>query len=354
MSGQIDCMLVKGAGKQVPHTEEYIYNINNVIAVIEVKKTLTKANLEDAISHLTDVTNILPTKDHKINLLRKAYEAILKEPLPKLEDVREIKDFSSLMYHVLCLEAVMPVRIIISYGGYKKESSFRNAFLDIIENKYKDSFAPVVVPSLVTCMDFNLIKFTGMPFAVNSDKNWQFVGSSSSPAIENIIELIWCRLNFYHGVSVDIFGEDLEMPVAAPLMELKYNNESKGWDMTAFPLTEKQLKESRSDKSGEWAPPTLSKEEYLFLNYLAVDPNINPFGKGTIDYIKELGVLPVDLYKGLKSKRIIVVKKKQFMYLTEELALLIHPDGNTYGVDLGEPRGMTWFGKYSVRNKADE
>ena len=44
MTGQIDCMLVKGDGIQIPYTDLYKWHIKDVIAVFEVKKTLMQQN----------------------------------------------------------------------------------------------------------------------------------------------------------------------------------------------------------------------------------------------------------------------------------------------------------------------
>ncbi|WP_413227377.1 DUF6602 domain-containing protein [Bacillus altitudinis] len=38
ISSQIDCMIVEGEGRQIPNTNDFIYDISQVIAVIEVKK----------------------------------------------------------------------------------------------------------------------------------------------------------------------------------------------------------------------------------------------------------------------------------------------------------------------------
>ena len=48
LSRQIDCMIVVGDGEKLPYTDSYIYNINNVIAVIEVKKKLFSKELQSA------------------------------------------------------------------------------------------------------------------------------------------------------------------------------------------------------------------------------------------------------------------------------------------------------------------
>ena len=45
-SNQIDCMVVFGEGEKTPYTEDYIYDINQVIMVIEVKMILFLKNLK--------------------------------------------------------------------------------------------------------------------------------------------------------------------------------------------------------------------------------------------------------------------------------------------------------------------
>lgn len=54
MSGEIDCMLVKGNGEQIPYTHSYKWHIKNVVAVFEVK-TLYKNDLTDSFEHLRGV-----------------------------------------------------------------------------------------------------------------------------------------------------------------------------------------------------------------------------------------------------------------------------------------------------------
>ena len=54
-SKQIDCMVVVGDGEQIPYTKWYKYRIENVIAVIEVKKTLYFDDLVSSYQNLESV-----------------------------------------------------------------------------------------------------------------------------------------------------------------------------------------------------------------------------------------------------------------------------------------------------------
>lgn len=40
LSSQIDCMIVTGEGRQLPHTDSYVWPIGDVLVVIEIKKNL--------------------------------------------------------------------------------------------------------------------------------------------------------------------------------------------------------------------------------------------------------------------------------------------------------------------------
>jgi len=58
LSGEIDCMLVCGDGEQIPYTNKYKWHIKDVIAVFEVKKTLTAENLADSYDHLRGISQL--------------------------------------------------------------------------------------------------------------------------------------------------------------------------------------------------------------------------------------------------------------------------------------------------------
>jgi hypothetical protein len=73
LSGQIDCMLVSGAGSRVPHTRHFKWPVRRVVAVLEVKKRLSLSALTDAQAHLRDVLDIhrddwLNTQDGNIKI----------------------------------------------------------------------------------------------------------------------------------------------------------------------------------------------------------------------------------------------------------------------------------------------
>ena len=49
LSRQLDCMIVLGDGERVPFTDCYIYPVDRVLMIVEVKKTLLGEELSDAM-----------------------------------------------------------------------------------------------------------------------------------------------------------------------------------------------------------------------------------------------------------------------------------------------------------------
>jgi len=58
LSKQLDCMLVSGEGEAVPHTGFKVYEIHQVIAVVEVKKELYKNDLAEGLDNLQSVNDL--------------------------------------------------------------------------------------------------------------------------------------------------------------------------------------------------------------------------------------------------------------------------------------------------------
>lgn len=55
LSGQMDCMLVKGEGELIPYTNSYKWHVKNVLLVFEVKKNLYSADLINSFLKLRQV-----------------------------------------------------------------------------------------------------------------------------------------------------------------------------------------------------------------------------------------------------------------------------------------------------------
>ena len=132
-SRQIDCMLVKGEGEQIPYTNEFKYDINDVIAVIEVKKNLYSSDLQSGYQNLFSVSKIISPKDFdrgRRRLLQDAFRSITRMHLPTTrEEVSNLPFHIEMIYHTLITEIMKPVRIIFGYDGFSSEFRLRKAFI---------------------------------------------------------------------------------------------------------------------------------------------------------------------------------------------------------------------------------
>ncbi|HDR8134167.1 TPA: hypothetical protein QCY89_004778, partial [Bacillus cereus] len=160
MSNQIDCMIVEGEGEKLPYSDEYLWDIRNVIAIIEVKKNLYSDELESAYLNLKSAADLkLPEENMKISLLRDSYKSIVHEELPLHNDVEKLPFHKQMIYHSLVMDSYIPARIIFGYTGYKGEHNLREAFVKYLkENLNQKGFGVVSFPNLVICDEYSLIK----------------------------------------------------------------------------------------------------------------------------------------------------------------------------------------------------
>src|SRR4030067_830219 len=131
LSKQIDCMIAIGTGLEIPNTNNYIFDISDVIAVVEVKKNLYGSELEDAMDWSRDFQCRIwePPSNQKNSLLRDAWRSITGQELPEHQNASSLPYPLEMIYHRLVVEFSTPLRIFIGYEGYVSESSFRKGLI---------------------------------------------------------------------------------------------------------------------------------------------------------------------------------------------------------------------------------
>lgn len=78
LSKEIDCMLVLGEGQKLPKIDKYIYDIDKVVAVIEVKKRIRTRDIEKGFKNLQSIYNISDINDSlEWDLFEDCYEGIV-------------------------------------------------------------------------------------------------------------------------------------------------------------------------------------------------------------------------------------------------------------------------------------
>lgn len=271
---QIDGMLVCGEGKQYGRTSQFIYPIDQVLCVFEVKKTLNKPDYVDAFDHLRVIrkkyAEYFETKfedsefEPDISTACKHFSQITGKDAPKTySGIHQLSKADGILFYTLVQETLAPLSIIHGYGGYTTESGMRNAFLDILEEKGEKSGIGLGIPSLpalVTTNGFSIIKGNGVPYiGINENREWAALLSSRGNSARILLEVIWSKIALYFGVSMP-WGEDSEKESVVPLMFAipVETEDAAGWMYEPLRLKEGELK--TREISQEWTPIEISKD----------------------------------------------------------------------------------------------
>lgn len=283
LSQQIDCMLVQGEGKKYGLTDQYIYGIDNVLCIFEVKKTLTKSDCIDALDHLGCIRRKFSeyfegkiTKssfEPEISHARKSFGQITGKMAPeRYQDIGSLPEKEAMLFYSLIQEQYAPTSIVHGYGGYKTEQGLRAAFIDIIEDRVKGNGQGLGVPNLpnlVISNDYCLIKGNGHPYLVMRDQQWVVMFSTRYNPAKVILEVVWAKIASCFQVRMP-YGDDLIFENVAPLLvaEAKKVGEQVGWAYQAIEYKEKNL--VRNEESN-WGPERVGPAEISAINLMAIN-----------------------------------------------------------------------------------
>lgn len=304
---QIDCMLVHGDGEQYGLTDQYIYPIDQILCIFEVKKTLRKNDFQDAYGHLSGIRKkfaehfenklVSGGYEPKIEVAKKHFSQLTGKVAPqKYLDLHYLPKSEGMLFYTLVQESLAPLSIVHGYGGYKTEQGLRTVFADFLEEKITEGgkgFGIPTIPSLVTSNQFCLIKGNGMPFiALNSDKNWVAVLSSRSNTAQIILEFIWSKISVYFDVKMP-WGPDLEVENLSPLLIAipKEDEEKAGWYYQIVEFKEKTLVLRPDQKP--WSPHRISSAVVTAIRLMAMKGYLST-NDGSLEYISKKHSVSVD------------------------------------------------------------
>jgi hypothetical protein len=271
---QIDGMLVCGNGKQYGRTQEYIYPIDQVLCIFEVKKTLNKSDYIDAFDHLRIIRQKYaeyfeskfddPKFEPNIDMARQHFSQITGKDAPETySQIHSLSKSDGILFYSLVQETLAPLSIIHGYGGYATESGMRNAFLDILFEKGETSGEGLGIPSLpslVTTNGFSIVKGNGVPFiGITEDHEWAALLSIKGNSARIILEVIWSKISLYFNVTMP-WGDDSYTEVAEPLLFAKpvETEDAAGWKYIPLRLKESELR--KREDIQEWQPDKIDKD----------------------------------------------------------------------------------------------
>lgn len=341
---QIDCMLVCGNGRRFGITDQYIYDIENVLCIFEVKKTLSKKDFCDAITHLAGIRKKF-SEYFEYKLINQAYEpdiTAVKTRFSKLTgkvapehymEIHSLPESEGMLFYALVQELFAPVSIIHGYGGYNTERGLRNAFLDILEEKKADDGIGIgiqSIPSLVTSGNFCLVKGNGFPFlGINHENKWVPVLSARHNSAKLILELIWMKLSLKFNVNMP-YSDGIYMDNFEPLLiaEALRIGDIAGWKYSSIEPSERYLK--RNDDN-LWAPSAISEAEVSAIEFMALRGGWLHLDEKFDKFLKEKYQISAgNLKEKLISTKLFMLDGKHIRPIHNQIHMITSDDGGGY------------------------
>jgi hypothetical protein len=347
-SGQIDCMLVSGSGKQLPYSKASVWNIRDVIAVVEVKKTLFSAQVETAHDQLRQFLNLhwddfqnSPPRDLDIGPALQAYRLITGLEPPAHSEAGKLPFHLEMLYRALVVEQVSPVRIIFGYGEFNSEASVREGFFDFLEKHAKQQgFGGSALPALIVCGQFSLVKLNGFPFTYPMQgKRSLIYGSSHQNPLYFLLELIWTRLS-HRFTMPEWYMSDLTLGQLSPVLSGQAVQRSgfSGWEYWTHSL--ELLPAGEEPEPAAWEPIAVSDFGLHVFTQLCARESLSqvPEYTGATEQEKKE-------FQKMIDARIIGYDADKIVLLTNCAMCVTAPDGNTYIGENAAGRLSAWLEK---------
>lgn len=174
MSGQIDCMLARGQGEPIPYTDNHKWHIKDVVAVLEIKKSLHHADLTDAFAHLRAISDLEfsyaqsrleQVQPIDISHAKSAFAKITGVVPPAADgDASQMTVSEQQIYYTLVQEQLGAVRIVLGYGGFQTEKGFRGSLTKAIPAA-SSGYGVGSFPHLIISGKYTLAKANGLPLS---------------------------------------------------------------------------------------------------------------------------------------------------------------------------------------------
>lgn len=361
---EFDVILAEGSGETVPHTSSKIFAPKQVIAVFQVKKTLTSEELANSYSNLKAVDRVYEDSIDKgdISLARDAFKGICGKDITAYRAglLTEQEEF---IYHTLMVESILPLRIVIGYNGYKTEEGLRQAYLNFLgknqssAEKRFEGFSPLIFPNLIISERFSLVKLTGCPYSVKLGEVkkdwWEVMASSHFNPMHIFLEMLWTKLSYrFHNLPMEIFGEDLEIEPIVQFLRAKVHIEEnlKGWDYEYSDYKEKDL--SQQNEPQLWAPAKLDMAQFSVVSQLCNRDIKITEDKNLEAFVVENGYQSLESFiESLVTLRLAYLENDTLRLITKECKCIICPDGNSYAADDCDGRFSRWIEKSFFSSK---
>lgn len=351
LSKQIDCMLVTGEGERVPHTDSWIYDVQHVIAAIEVKKSLHGNDITDGYDNLASLMQIDRSRcAERPRLARHAFQTITGCAWPRdRSKLLAIDPQLDLLCHITTVEAATPLRILLGYHGFTSLDKLAIGVIDDLDERVGTKGAgPFTWPHLIANASGSIVKGHGMPWGVPLvDGWWHAMLRLDARPTYPLLELIWSRLNYMGHVDPIAFGDDLDMEVMRPLLSARFLDPSRGWEVEAIRPSKPARTQLASDQPATegWQPVEFEDRDSWLITQLCnegmVDVGALPAGGALAAHVAEA-------LARLRGHGIVgpdPTRPSEWHLLTTKLQTVILPDGRFVGGENATGRLTRWVNR---------
>jgi hypothetical protein len=351
LSGQIDCMLVVGKGETIPYTGNHKWHIKDVVAVLEIKKSLHRADLTDAFAHLRTISDLEfnyaqswleQGKSIDISHAMSAFAKITGAvPPAAYGDASQMTVSEQQIYYTLVQEQLGAVRIVLGYSGFQTEKGFRRSLTKSIPAA-GNGYGVGSFPHLIISGKYTLAKANGLPLSAPLHLGkWPFYFSSSTNPIYFIIEYIWSWLERKYHVAPP-WGDDLEHPALNPLL-LARAEERDGLVGWRYTYLESVPEREEGDDYTSWEPTSLTTEQFVAIERLCAGMPVRADDQELIAYLTARAVTIDDFMAGLIGTGLVARQGDELQLTTDQCQCAILPDGSFVAAENNSGRFDRWL-----------
>ena len=354
-SGQIDCMLVTGVGRKIPYTPDSIWNISDVIAVFEIKKTLHKTQLVDAFAHLNTVRDLerpdlLMERGADLRSVNRVFAQLTGSMPP--QHLSDLSKGDRIFYNTLVREHHGPIRIVFGYHGYKTEKAFRNTLYEYLnDNLMTHGFGVSNFPQLMISGDYTLAKINGEPYvpALNGDREWTFYMSTALNPLMLVLEYVWTRLDRLFGLPDEVWGEDLENDILNAYLAGRpdvTDDGQPGWHYTYMSGAPAALVDVAATEP--WEPTFLTDSQAVLIGLLCSGAEVKFDNEQLTQELAASGITDIEAYWASLLQTTLVarsVDRTGLVLMPKQCGLAVLPDGQWVAGENNTGRLARWVQK---------
>ncbi len=198
---EYDVIISWQKGKQIPFTKnQRIFQIKDVLAVIQVKSQLYYKAIDESYENLRDLYDLSESINVDNNRKESADHGVIA--LTGISNEKDLINnvYALTLYRALLMSERIPLRIVWGYNGFKQEKSFRNKIVRYYNSRIGlRDFGPINWPDIMVCGKHSLIKQDAKPFYDPikdvSECWWDFYSSTQSNPFLLLFELLRYRIS---------------------------------------------------------------------------------------------------------------------------------------------------------------